>query len=182
MRVVFDLGTNIDREASLATALEHLAKHFTLLRCSSVYNSSPVGMANQPDYLNLSLEAETDKSPDEVRQICRSIEDAMGRNRNVPKYGPRIIDIDILLHGETIDAERNLPHVQTDSQLFVVMPLAELFPAEGHPVSGKLWTDLRRELLRGQSPKDAGIAPHGRVDALPLGPKARAALLEGSRD
>lgn len=180
MRVVFDLGTNINREVSLATALEHLAEHFTLLRASSVYNSAPVGMSNQPDYLNLSLEAETDKGPDEVRQICRGIEDAMGRNRNVPKYGPRIIDIDILLHGETVDAERNLPHVQTDAQLFVVMPLAELFPGEGHPVSGKAWTDLRRELLRGQSPQDAGIALHGPVDALPLGPLARAGLLQNS--
>jgi len=133
-------------------------------------------MANQPDYLNLSLEVETDKGPDEIRQIARGIEDAMGRNRNVPKFGPRIIDIDILLHGDTVDAERNLPHVQAADQMFVVLPLAELYPDGKHPLTGKLWTDMRRDLLRGRSPQDAGIKLHGPVESLPLGPKAQAAL------
>lgn len=178
MRVVFDLGTNIDREASLATALEKLSEHFTLRRSSSVYCSTPVGMANQPDYFNLSVEAEADQSPDEIRTIARAIEDAMGRNRNVPKFGPRIIDIDILLYGDTVDAERNLPHVQTRDQMFVVLPLAELYPDEAHPVLGKPWTDLRRELLRGRSPQDAGIRLQGPVESLPLGPRARAALVK----
>lgn len=180
-RVVFDLGTNIDREASLATALEKLSEHFLLSRASSVYNSTPVGMANQPDYLNISLEVETDLGPDEIRKIARDIEDAMGRNRNVPKFGPRIIDIDILLHGETVDAERNLPHVQTADQMFVVLPLAELYPEGRHPVTEQLWVDMRRDLLRGRSPQDAGIRLHGSIDSLPLGPRARAALVGAKR-
>ena len=175
-RIVFDLGTNIDREQSLATALEKLGEHFSLLRASSVYNSAPVGMANQPDYLNISLEAETDKDPDQVRQIARDIEDAMGRNRNVPKFGPRIIDIDILLYEDMVDLERNLPHVQTADQMFVVLPLAELFPEGKHPVSGARWADTRRDLLRGRSPQDAGIKLVGSISSLPLGPKAKSAL------
>jgi 2-amino-4-hydroxy-6-hydroxymethyldihydropteridine diphosphokinase len=179
-RVVFDLGTNIDREASLAGALEKLSEHFTLLRASSVYCSAPVGMANQPDYLNISLEVETDKGIEEIRAIARGVEDAMGRNRNVPKFGPRIIDIDILLHGDTIDAEANVPHAQTENQMFVVLPLAELYPDGKHPVTGTAWADLRRTLLAGRSPKDAGIHLHGPLDSLPLGPKARQGLLQKS--
>jgi 2-amino-4-hydroxy-6-hydroxymethyldihydropteridine diphosphokinase len=178
MKVVFDLGTNIDREASLVAALEKMSEHFALLRSSSVYSSAPVGMANQPDYLNISVEAETDKGMDEIRAIARAIEDAMGRNRNVPKFGPRIIDIDILLHGDTIDPELNVPHVQTETQMFVVLPLAELYPEGKHPVSGKHWADLRRELLSGRSPQDAGIRLHGPIESLPLGPKARQGLLQ----
>ena len=178
MRVVFDLGTNINREASLAAALERLSDNFELLRASSVYNSTPVGMANQPDYLNLALEAETDKGVEEIRSICREIEDAMGRNRDVPKYGPRVIDIDLILYGETVDPELKLPHQQAHEQMFVVLPLAELDPEGRHPASGTSWGDLRRELLRGRSPQDAGISHHSGLDALPLGPKAKAALLK----
>lgn len=178
MKVVFDLGTNIDREQSLATALERLGEEFRLLRASSVYNSVPVGMSNQPDYLNLALEAESDKTVQEIRAICRGIEDVMGRNRNVPKFGPRIIDIDVILYGDTVDPELKLPHEQAHAQLFVVLPLAELEPDGRHPALGKSWADLRRELLAGRSPQDAGISRHSALEALPLGPKATAALLE----
>lgn len=176
-RVVFDLGTNINPEASLVTALEKLSEHFTLSRVSSVYCSTPVGMSNQPDYLNVSLEVKTDKSVEEIREIARGVEDAMGRNRSGPKFGPRVIDIDILLHGQTVDAEQNVPHEQTSTQTFVVLPLAELYPDESHPVTGKPWADLRRDLLGGRSPQDAGIKLHKPIEELPLGPKAKAALL-----
>ena len=91
--VVLDLGTNIDREESLAIALEHLADHFELKRASSVFRTTPVGMLNQPDFYNVSLEVETDKSIDQIRDIARKIEDEMGRDRTGPKFGPRNIDI-----------------------------------------------------------------------------------------
>jgi 2-amino-4-hydroxy-6-hydroxymethyldihydropteridine diphosphokinase len=181
MRVVFDLGSNIDREASLANALERLSEHFELRRCSSVYCSVPVGMANQPDYYNISLEVEARQSPEEIRTLLRGIEDAMGRNRAVPKYGPRNIDIDILLYGELVDEERQLPHPQTSEQLFVVMPLAELYPEEKHPVTGQTWAELRRQLLRGRSPQDSGIKLQGPLESLPLGPRAQTALSKAAR-
>ncbi len=178
---VLDLGSNIEREESLAKALEHLAEIVTLRRSSSVYSSSPVGMANQPDYLNLSLEVETDKGVEELRRAARAIEDAMGRNRDVPKYGPRIIDIDVLLYDDVVDEALGLPHPQTETQTFVILPLADLYPESTHPKSGKSWAELRRSLLGGRSPQDAGIRLHGAVDSLPLGPKARQALqVDGS--
>lgn len=173
---VLDLGTNIDREVSLAKALEYLAEVVSLRRASSVYLSVPVGMANQPDYLNLSLEIETDLGVEKLRRAARSIEDAMGRNRDVPKYGPRVIDIDVLLYDALVDEALGVPHPQTESQTFVVVPLAELYPQGSHPKTGAAWVELARTLLGGRSPKDAGIELYGEVGALPLGPKARQAL------
>lgn len=179
-RVVFDLGTNIDREASLAKALELLDEKVRLLRASSVYNSAPVGMANQPDFLNVSLEVETDLQVEDLRRLAREIEDAMGRNRHAPKFGPRIIDIDILLYDDLVDPSLNIPHEQTQTQLFVVLPLAELYPEGRHPESGLLWAELRQTLLRGRTARDAGIERVGGVDGLPLGPRAQSRLLQAT--
>lgn len=172
--VVFDLGTNIDREESLATALEHLSEHFALGKASSVYSSTPVGMQSQPDFFNMALEVETDREVEEIRGLLREIEDRMGRNRNVPKFGPRNIDIDVLLYGDQVAPERKLPHPQTKTELFVVSPLAELYPEGRHPETGQAWKELNSSLMRGRSAKDAGIVRHSSVSELPLGEKARA--------
>jgi 2-amino-4-hydroxy-6-hydroxymethyldihydropteridine diphosphokinase len=174
--VVLDLGSNIDREESLVGALERLSEHFKLSRASSVYRTTPVGMANQPDFYNLSLEVETDKSIDEIRDVARQIEDEMGRDRTGPKYGPRNIDIDIVLYGDTVSEEKNVPHPQSTRELFVVAPVAELMPSATHPQTGKAWKDLRGELMNGRSGKDAGIVRQCAVGELPLGPKAKQAL------
>lgn len=174
--VVLDLGTNIDREESLVNALEHLAEHFKLCRASSVYRTVPVGMGNQPDFFNLSLEVETDKSVDEIRQVANKIEDTMGRDRTGPKFGPRNIDIDLVLYDDVVDAEREVPHPQSARELFVVGPLAELRPDGAHPETGENWRELRNRLMNGRNSKDAGIVLEFALSALPLGEKAKAAL------
>lgn len=171
--VVLDLGTNIDREESLVTALEHLAEHFQLSRASSVYRTVPVGMANQPDYFNLALELETDKSIDDIRAIARQIEDTMGRDRAGPKFGPRNIDIDIVLYGDAIQTDKKVPHPQLTSELFVVAPLAEICPDGTHPETKQTWKDLKGELMAGRSGKDAGIVRQCSLTDLPLGEKAK---------
>ncbi len=173
---VLDLGSNIGGEGSLARALDELASRVALRRSSPVYISAPVGMANQPDYFNLSVEIETEKGVDDLRTLARSIEDAMGRNRDVPKYGPRIIDIDILLYDDLVDESKNVPHSQTENQTFVVLPLADLYPEGSHPKTGIDWTELKKSLLGGRSAQDAGIKLHCSVESLPLGEVARQAL------
>ena len=165
--VVLDLGSNIDREESLVGALERLSEHFKLSRASSVYRTTPVGMANQPDFYNLSHE---------IRDVARQIEDEMGRDRTGPKYGPRNIDIDIVIYGDTVSEEKKVPHPQSTRELFVVAPVAELMPSATHPETGKAWKDLRGELMNGRSGKDAGIVRQCAVGELPLGPKAKQAL------
>lgn len=174
--VVLDLGSNIDREESIVGALERLTEQFQINRASSVYRTVPVGMANQPDFYNLSLELETEKSIDEIRDVLRAIEDEMGRDRTGPKFGPRNIDIDIVVYGDTVSTEKKVPHPQSASELFVVAPMAELSPEGVHPETKQTWKELRSELMEGRSDKDAGIVKQCAVGDLPLGPKAKAAL------
>lgn len=174
--VVLDLGSNIERESSLVTALEHLADVFSFRAVSSVYRTVPVGMGSQPDFYNLALEIETDKSVEELRAILVGIEDRMGRDRTGPKFGPRNIDIDVVLYGETDDPDNGIPHPQAAAELFVVVPLLDLRPEGVHPGNGRSWKDLRGELMGGRTAKDAGISKQCELAELPLGAKARAAL------
>lgn len=176
--VVLDLGSNIDREESLVGALERLSDHFKLCRASSVYRTVPVGMASQPDFYNVALEVDTDKSIEEIREVAQQIEDDMGRDRTGPKFGPRNIDIDIVIYGDVVSEEKFVPHPQSTRELFVVTPVAELLPAETHPQIGQTWKELRGQLMGGRSGKDAGISRECSVSDLPLGPKAKAALLK----
>lgn len=175
--VVLDLGTNIDREKSLVTALEHLAEHFKLVRASSVYKTTPVGMSNQPDFFNVALEVETGKTVDEIREVARVIEDKMGRNRSGPRFGPRNIDIDVVLHGDSVDKDKRVPHPQSTRELFVVAPLAELRPEGKHPETGETWQELRRKLMGGRNAKDAGVIKECEIATLPLGDKSKLALV-----
>ena len=174
--VVLDLGSNIERETSLATALEKLAEKFSLRRASAVFKTSPVGMSNQPDFYNLSLEVETDKTVEDIRSIAREIEDEMGRNRTSPRFGPRNIDIDIIVYGDLVDAEKKVPHPQSTRELFVVGPMADLAPEGKHPETGETWKSLLAKLIEGESEKDAGIVKLHEASSLPLGEKAKAAL------
>jgi 2-amino-4-hydroxy-6-hydroxymethyldihydropteridine diphosphokinase len=175
-RVVLDLGSNIDREASLVSALERLADHFKLVRASSVYKTVPVGMSNQPDFFNVALEVETDKSIDDLRAILAQMEDAMGRNRSGPRFGPRNIDVDIVLYGDSVDTEKRVPHPQSLHELFVVVPLSEIRPDGSHPETGESWKEIRGRLLDGRSGQDAGVVKQCELSALPLGEKTKAAL------
>lgn len=174
--VVLDLGTNIDKEESLATALGHLAEEVTLVGTSSVYRTVPVGMSNQPDFFNVAVEVETDKSVQEIRALARAIEDKMGRNRSGPKFGPRNIDLDLVLYGDTVDPEQGVPRPQALTELFIVGPLADLRPEGTHPETGQTWKELRAKLMGGQSGKDAGIVKECELSALPLSEKTRAKL------
>lgn len=176
--VVLDVGSNIDREESLAAALEKLAGRFQLRRSSAVFKTKPVGMANQPDFFNISLELETDKSIAEIQTAAREIEDEMGRDRTGPRFGPRNIDIDVVLYGDEVSAEQEVPHPQSTKELFVVGPLADLRPDGKHPETGEPWKEMRNRLMNGRSPKDAGIVRQCEVSELPLGDKAKAALLK----
>lgn len=168
MRVVFDLGSNLERELSLAKAIDLISKRFVIRKSSSIYESSPVGIKEQPDYLNMALEVESKAKVTDIRASCRGIEDALGRDRSAPKYGPRLIDIDILLYDSLVDLDLKIPHPQTASELFVVQPLSELYPEGKHPTLGISWPELRDRLLRGHSLESAGIKLYGAVTLLPL--------------
>lgn len=129
-RAYVGLGSNLgDRLSNLQQAVELLAAQADLrvVRSSRVYESDPIGGPSQPGYLNAVIEVDTDRPPRELLDVCRAVEDALGRVR-AERWGPRTIDIDVLTYGdETIDEpDLAVPHPRMHERAFVLLPLAEL--------------------------------------------------------
>jgi 2-amino-4-hydroxy-6-hydroxymethyldihydropteridine diphosphokinase len=139
MRTVYlSLGSNLgDREENLRQAIARLeAAGVRVSRRSSIYETEPREAPNQPWFLNQVIEAETDLFPRQLLARLQKVELDLGRKRLRPK-GPRTIDIDILLCGETIVRAKDLelPHPRLAERRFVLEPLAELAPDLRHPVT-----------------------------------------------
>jgi 2-amino-4-hydroxy-6-hydroxymethyldihydropteridine diphosphokinase len=138
-RVYLSLGSNLgDRRAHLREAVERLAaQDVRVLRESSIYETEPRDLREQPWFLNQMVEAETDLFPRQLLRRAQTIEHDMGRRRAVAK-GPRVIDIDIVLFGNSVmhAAELEIPHPRMHQRRFVLEPLAELSPDLRHPVTG----------------------------------------------
>lgn len=132
--VYLSLGSNIDREQHICSALDALSDNFGELEISTVFESIAVGFEGDSFY-NLVVGIQADQSVGEITKILKHIEDCNGRDRSAPKFGPRSLDIDILtvddLVGE-IDGIR-LPRNEVLKNAFVLQPLAELAPQMLHP-------------------------------------------------
>jgi 2-amino-4-hydroxy-6-hydroxymethyldihydropteridine diphosphokinase len=124
------LGTNMgDRYRNLVDAI-HLLKEevdISLVKSSSIYETVPVGYADQEDFLNMVISIRTTLTPYELLEVCLRIEKDLGRKREI-KWGPRIIDLDILLYNqENIEAEDLVvPHPRMHERAFVMAPLLEI--------------------------------------------------------
>jgi 2-amino-4-hydroxy-6-hydroxymethyldihydropteridine diphosphokinase len=108
-----------------------------VLRTSPVYETAPWGYTDQPDFLNCVLEVRAFLSPQELLSSVKGLEQAMGRQPGV-RYGPRLIDVDILLYGETtVDLpDLKIPHPGLHQRAFVLVPLAEIATGLVHPTLG----------------------------------------------
>jgi 2-amino-4-hydroxy-6-hydroxymethyldihydropteridine diphosphokinase len=137
-RVYLSVGSNLgDRDAALREAIAALEPAgIRVLRVSSIYETEPLDVRDQPLFLNLVVEAETDLFPKQLLARTQAIEQRMGRKRGRPK-GPRTIDIDILLYGSSVVDSGGLtvPHPRLPERRFVLEPLAELAPDLRHPVT-----------------------------------------------
>jgi 2-amino-4-hydroxy-6-hydroxymethyldihydropteridine diphosphokinase len=132
------LGSNLnDREENLRRALDLLASpEIQIKRVSSIYETEPQDLREQPWFLNLVTEVETTLFPMQLLRRVRKIEKELGRQRLVPK-GPRTVDIDILLFGRFVMDSPGLqvPHPRMQDRRFVLEPLAEIAPELRHPVT-----------------------------------------------
>lgn len=148
-RIYLGLGSNMgNREAHCRQALEYLDREgLRVTRVSSIYETKPWGVEDQPWFINMAAEVETTRSPDEVLGALKKIEAAMGRQQTV-RYGPRIIDLDILFYGDCVIEEEGLqvPHPMLHSRDFVLTPLVEIAPDMLHPVLKKTVKRLCEEL------------------------------------
>lgn len=132
-RVYLGLGSNIgDRAAHLAFARRRLVeKGLEIVAASGEENTSPVGGVEQPDFLNQVLEANTDLAPGELLQVAQRIEAEAGRRPGGVRWGPRELDIDILLYEDTVldTDELTIPHPGVIDRQFIQRELAEIAPA-----------------------------------------------------
>ncbi len=137
MSVVYlGLGSNLgDREQMLRLALEELGALVRLERLSDLYETEPVGMTEQPWFLNAVCSGETDLSPLDLLRACKMLEMALGREPG-PRLGPRLIDIDLLAYDALVLATRELtlPHPALHERGFVLAPLLDIAPEWRHPV------------------------------------------------
>lgn len=147
--IYIGLGTNIgDRAANCRKAVELLSeKGVKPLRQSSYYETEPWGKLDQPPFINAVLEADTALSPKELLEAVKGVEQEMGRT-TVERWGPRVIDLDILLYdGLQLDEEGLvLPHPLMHARAFVLVPLNEIAPELAHPVFGKTISELLSRL------------------------------------
>ena len=132
MDAFLGLGSNLgDRLATIRDAVDLLAAQpgIDVQRTSRVWETGPVGGPEQPDFLNAVVQIETELDPHELLVAVNGVETTLGRTRDV-RWGPRTIDIDILLIDRlTIDVRRlTVPHPRMQERAFVVMPLLELVP------------------------------------------------------
>jgi len=148
MRAAFGLGSNLgNRNAYLVDAVLGLVAAGEVLEVSEFLETAPVGGPPQPDYLNAAVTVETERTPRELLALAQRLEREAGRERGI-RFGPRTLDVDLLLYGEERVEEPDLvvPHPRLAERRFVLEPLAEIaldwpVPGTGRTV-GELLADL----------------------------------------
>lgn len=102
--VIIGIGSNLDPDNNISRVLAILSKKYELLKVSSFIKTKPIGITNQPDFTNGAVKIRTGESQNNLLKSLKQIEDQMGRDRTVPKFGPRCIDLDIIVwNGEIVD-------------------------------------------------------------------------------
>lgn len=134
------IGSNLgDREENCRQAIKLIEKNGIAVRKQSrMYETEPWGVKDQPKFINMAIEAETDKKPEELLRVLEEIEKEIGRTETV-KWGPRVIDLDILFYDDLILKTQDLeiPHPLMHERAFVLKPLCEIAPDKRHPVTEK---------------------------------------------
>jgi 2-amino-4-hydroxy-6-hydroxymethyldihydropteridine diphosphokinase len=128
--VYLALGTNLgDRQGNLTTALQLLREHVTIEQCSAVYETEPAYVTEQPHFLNMVVRGTTALSPHALLAFLKHLERTLGRQPG-QRYGPRLIDLDILFYGEAVlnTPDLIIPHPRFAERAFVLLPLAEIAP------------------------------------------------------
>jgi 2-amino-4-hydroxy-6-hydroxymethyldihydropteridine diphosphokinase len=147
-KIYLGLGTNLgERLANLKLAIKDLAPGVTVIRTSPIFETEPWGFVDQPWFLNLVLEGETNFSPLELLQYLKTLEKNLGRTPSF-HYGPRLIDVDILFYDELVlkTGQLEIPHPQVVERAFVIVPLFHLAPDLCHPVLGLTMREIMKNV------------------------------------
>ena len=144
------LGSNLgNRRANLKKACELLKQSagVKFIKSSAVYKTRPVGPVEQREFLNAAVKLKTVLSPTELLTLCKQIEKLMKRKKTV-KWGPRIIDLDIVLFGNLNLKSKQLtiPHKEMEKRQFVLKPLIDIYGRGKHPVTGRTFKSMLKKL------------------------------------
>jgi 2-amino-4-hydroxy-6-hydroxymethyldihydropteridine diphosphokinase len=142
-RVFVSIGSNVDREHHVRSAIDALHRRFGAVRVSQVYETVAVGFLGDP-FLNLVAGFDTELELEELVDALRDVEVSNGRKRTEKRFGPRTLDIDVLVFGDVICEEDpiELPRSEITRQAYILFPLAELAPNAQHPVLGERYADM----------------------------------------
>jgi 2-amino-4-hydroxy-6-hydroxymethyldihydropteridine diphosphokinase len=152
-RGYISLGSNIDKQKNVISALDSLATQFNKLIVSSTFESGAIGFSGEPFY-NLVIGFDSDLEVKSVAKILRQIEEDHGRTRSCKKFSSRTLDLDLILYGYLVisDGRLQIPRNEIELYAFVLEPLAEIAPDLKHPVSHKsyaeLWHDFDKSNLK----------------------------------
>ena len=141
------LGSNIDARKNISSAIAVLRETFAQVEFSPIYLAKPYGFEGA-DFINLVARVETGKSPLELKQFLYQLENRHARDRDVPKFSDRTLDIDILLYDDLylLSPELEIPRGEILEAAYVLKPLADLAPKLVHPSARKtileLWTEF----------------------------------------
>lgn len=147
-RVFLGLGSNIDAEENLRSAVNILRELYSDLVTSAVYESEAVGFQGD-NFLNMVVAFTAEEDVEAISEVMDEIEDAHGRQRNADRFMARTLDIDMLLYDDLIDEGMNLPRNEIDTYAFVLLPLSELAPDMVHPVNGETFIEMWERFDKG---------------------------------
>ena len=137
------IGSNVDRERNVLHAIGLLRERFGDLELSSVYETEAVGFDGEP-FLNMIVAFETRIRASAIVSELHAIERCCGRERDTERFGPRTLDLDLVVLGDRVVRENGivLPREEVSTQAFVLCPLAEIAGERAHPVSGETYAAM----------------------------------------
>jgi 2-amino-4-hydroxy-6-hydroxymethyldihydropteridine diphosphokinase len=146
--VYIGIGSNIgNREDNCIHAIRLIEDNgIAVIKQSSMYETEPWGIKDQPSFINMAIEVETEKEPEDLLRVLKEIEKEMGRTETV-KWGSRIIDLDIIFYDDLISdrPELKIPHPFIRKRDFVLKPLSEIAPDKKHPAIKKTVKEMPNE-------------------------------------
>ena len=147
--VHISIGSNLgNRQENCLKALDLLsARGIIITKQSSLYETEPWGVENQPKFINMAAEVATELGPLKLLETLKSVEEEMGRKESF-RWGPRVIDLDVLFYDDLVmdSPDLKIPHPLLHERAFVLRPLAEIAPDKIHPILKKTVRELLSEI------------------------------------
>lgn len=140
-KIHINIGSNQNREANIAGAIDYLKLNFADIKISDIFESPAEGFKGD-DFYNVGINASTKLSVEDVNAVLKNIEKIFGRDRTQPKFSSRLIDLDLVIYDAVVNPELNLPRDDIMLYSFVLAPLAQLSGTDIHPLEKQTYQQL----------------------------------------